>query len=307
MHSPLSDSTLADIGEDALIHRLVRHLPQGASVLVGPGDDCAVVQPPGPGRHLLLKADAVVEGVHFLREAPPQLIGRKALARAVSDIGAMGGTPLHALVTVVLPQDLQVSYVEELYQGMEEFARRFGISIVGGETTRGSQIVISVALTGEAETFVRRSTGRAGDAILVTGTLGGSIQGRHLTFQPRVKEAQWLIRHHPPHAMMDLSDGLGKDLPRLAAASGVEFAIDPGTLPRTPGCTPDQAWGDGEDYELLFTIGTDEVPQLMTGWQKAFPEVPLTVIGHLTAPGQGSLPPFASTGWDAFAKSGVES
>ena len=292
--------TLADIGEDALIHRLVKDLPQGAGVLVGPGDDCAVIEAVTADRHLLLKADAVVEGVHFLRDAPPRLIGRKALARAVSDIGAMGGAPRHALITLVLPQDLEVSFVEELYQGMSDLAREFGISVVGGETTRGSQIVISVALSGEAEVFVARSTGCVGDAIFVTGELGGSLQGRHFTFQPRVKEAQWLVRHHRPHSMMDLSDGLGKDLPRLAAASGTAFVIDPGALPCTPGCTPDQAWGDGEDYELLFTIGKDQVADMMAGWRQTFPKLPLTMIGHLAALGEGRVPPFASTGWDHF-------
>ncbi len=296
--------TLADIGEDELIHRLVRNLPQGRGVLVGPGDDCAVVEAVPGGGHLLLKADAVVEGVHFTRDAPPHLIGRKALARAVSDIGAMGGTPRHALITVVLPQDLEVGFVEEIYQGMAELAREFGISIVGGETTRGSQIVISVALSGQAEVFVARSTGCVGDAILVSGTLGGSIGGRHFTFQPRVKEAQWLVRHHRPHAMMDISDGLGADLPRLAAASGTAFVIDPALLPCTPGCSPEQAWGDGEDYELLFTAGQDQVAGLMADWLRVFPQVPLTVIGRLVALGEGTLPPFASKGWDHFATKG---
>jgi thiamine-monophosphate kinase len=213
----------------------------------------------------------------------------------------MGGTPRHALITVVLPQELEVSYVEELYQGMAELAREFHISIVGGETTRGSQIVISVVLTGVAEVFVERSTGYVGDAILVTGTLGGSIQGRHFTFQPRVKEAQWLVRHHRPHAMMDLSDGLAKDLPRLAAASGLAFVIDPAALPCTPGCSLEQAWGDGEDYELLFTLAGDEVGRLTARWREVFPQVPLTVIGRLVPLGEGMVPEFVSTGWDAFA------
>lgn len=296
--------TLADIGEDSLIHRLVNGLPQDKSVITGPGDDCAVVTAMGEGRHLLLKADAVVEGVHFLREAAPQLIGRKALARAVSDIGAMGGVPKHALVTLVLPTDLDVAYVEGLYQGMSDLAHEFGISIVGGETTRGGQIVISVALTGEAEAggCVLRSTACAGDAIMVTGRLGGSILGHHFTFQPRVKLAQWLVRNHRPHSMMDLSDGLAKDLPRLAAVSGVSFVVEPGALPCTPGCTTTQAWGDGEDYELLFTIADDGVEALLSDWAGAFPGVPLTKIGRMVPLGQGSLPTFQSTGWDPFVQ-----
>ncbi|MDB6139797.1 MAG: thiamine-monophosphate kinase [Verrucomicrobiaceae bacterium] len=288
--------TLSDIGEDSLIHRLVDGLPQDASVIIGPGDDCAVVKTEGPFQ--LLKTDAVVEGVHFLREAPAHLVGRKALARAVSDMAAMGGLPRHALITLVLPQDLEVSYVEGLYKGLDEVAREWGISIVGGETTRGLQIVISVALTGICSAFVRRSTARVDDAIMVTGTLGGSIAGRHFTFPPRVKEAQWLMRHFRPTAMMDVSDGLGKDLPRLAAASGIGFVIDVSTLPCTPGCTPEQAWGDGEDYELLFTL--KDIDGLDAAWKAAFPQVPLTLIGHTVPAGCGCLPRFNSTGWDPF-------
>ncbi len=296
--------TLSDIGEDSLIDRLVGGLRQGCSVIVGPGDDCAAVSGVDDGSYLLLKADAVVEGVHFLREASPPLIGRKALARAVSDIAAMGGVPRHALVTLVLPTDLEVAFVEGVYQGMGKLADEFGISIVGGETTRGTQIVISVALTGQVRPgrCVLRSTALDGDAILVTGRLGGSIHGHHFTFQPRLELAQWLVEHHKPHAMMDLSDGLGKDLPRLAAASGLEFVIDPGALPCTPGCTATQAWGDGEDYELLFTVAEEGVEDLLRQWGGAFPEVPLTRIGRMVPKGQGSPPDFASTGWDPFVK-----
>ena len=292
--------TLSDIGEDALIQRLVEKLPQDASVMVGPGDDCAVVAT--SGGPWLMKADAVVEGVHFTRDAPPHLIGRKALARAISDIGAMGGLPRHALVTLVLPPDLDVAFVEALYRGMGEVAAEFGVSIVGGETARGSQIVVSVALTGEAERCVLRSTASNHDVILVTGRLGGSITGHHLTFQPRVKEARWLVTHFTPSAMMDLSDGLAKDLPRLAEASGLEFMVDASALPCTEGCSMAQAWGDGEDYELLFTMAADKVEGLMESWPMAFPNVPLTQIGHMESRGQGRLPAFESKGWDHFAR-----
>ena len=291
--------TLSDIGEDALIHRLVDGLPQGVDVLVGPGDDCAVVKS-GAGQ-TLLKVDAVVEGVHFLREADPQLIGRKALARAVSDMAAMGGAPQHAMVTLVLPGDLEVAFVEGLYHGMRRLADEFGVSIVGGETVRGERIVVSIALTGEAEKPVLRSTARAGDFVVVTGRLGGSIAGHHFTFQPRVREAAWLVEHHQPSAMMDISDGLAKDLPRLAAASGVEFIVDGASLPRTPGASSAQAWGDGEDYELLFTIPPKSWDSLMNDWAVAFPDLPLTKIGQMVPVGQGTTPDFENKGWDHFA------
>lgn len=292
---------LSDIGEDALIQRLVKDLPRDASVVAGPGDDCAVVKV-ATNRQLLMKADAVVEDVHFLREAEPALIGRKALARVISDIGAMGGEPRHALVTLVLPPELEVRYVEALYQGMRALAEEFGVSIVGGETVRGPKLIISVALTGEVEAgrAVMRSTAAGGDAILVTGRLGGSLRGHHLTFQPRVREALWLVAHHRPSAMMDLSDGLAKDLPRLAAASGLGLEIDPGALPCNEGCTAAQAWGDGEDYELLLTLPESSLRETLEHWGQEFPGVLLTKIGRMVEAGQGKLPDFATQGWDHF-------
>lgn len=288
---------LKDIGEDELVRQIAARLPQGADVQTGPGDDCAVVRQ--PSANLVLKTDAVVEGVHFLRDAPPHLIGRKALARAISDMAAMGATPRYALVTLVLPPELDVAFVSGLYDGMVEVAQQFGISIVGGETARGSQIVISVALTGEASAWVTRSEASAGDVLFVTGRLGGSIHGHHFTFQPRITEAHWLVKHLPPTAMMDLSDGLAKDLPRLALASGVEFKLE-GPLPYTPGCDEAQAWGDGEDYELLFAVAPDQAADLCQRWP--FPEVPLTRIGQLVPSGQGEQPTFTTTGWDHFSK-----
>ena len=290
---------LFDIGEDVLIRRLVAPLSRDPSVKVGPGDDCAVVETAGVS--MLLKADAVVEDVHFLRQQSPALIGRKALARAVSDIGAMGGSPRHALVTLVLPSDLEVAFVEALYKGMSELADEFGVCIVGGETVRGNQIVISVALTGEVEKAVLRSTAQAGDAIFVTGHLGGSIRGRHLTFTPRVREGQWLAKHYPPTAMMDLSDGLAKDLPRIAEASGLEFVVLPGCLPCNPGCSEAEAWGDGEDYELVFTMADQKVEDLLRSWPEVFPTLALTRIGTMVNLGLGSVPNFTPTGWDHFA------
>jgi thiamine-monophosphate kinase len=288
--------TLKELGEDELVRRITEGLPQGDLVLTGPGDDCAVV------RHehgsLLLKTDALVEGIHFLPDAQPELIGRKALARAVSDMGAMGGKPLHALVTLVAPPQESVQRVLGIYRGMSEVAEQYGVSIVGGETARGPQLLLNVALTGYAPLPVLRSTASEGDFIVVTGALGGSITGKHFSFIPRLAEGQWLAQHGYASAMMDLSDGLAKDLPRLAAASGLEFQIDPALLPCTPGSTPAQAWGDGEDYELLFTCKADRWPELERAWPAEFP--PLTCIGSMCAMGQGSQPKLGTSGWDHF-------
>jgi thiamine-monophosphate kinase len=241
--------------------------------------------------------------VHFLREAAPDRVGWKAMARVVSDIAAMGGSPQHALVTLVLPTNLAVTYVEQLYSGLRRCAEKFDVSIVGGEMSRGAQIVVGISLAGNvAETrCVPRGGAKPGDAIHVTGRLGGSLHGRHLEFMPRVEEAQWLAKHLTLHAMMDLSDGLAKDLPRMALASSVGFVLDEASLPVNEGCTPAQAWADGEDYELLFALPAPLTSRQRRRWQRIFPEVPLTCIGRFVEVEQGRAPSFSGEGWDHFA------
>lgn len=300
MSTPENPATLTDLGEDALVRRLTGLIPADPMVLVGPGDDCAVVTDEADAR-LLLKTDVIVEGVHFLREADPALIGRKALARAISDIAAMAGTPLHALVTLVLPPELEAAYVEKLFAGLVELGTTFGVSVVGGETARGPVLMISIALTGTCgEEPVLRSGGQPGDRIWVTGELGGSLCGRHFTFLPRVKEATWLAAGFRPTAMMDLSDGLAADLPRLAAASGCGWRVEMTALPCSEGSLSGQAWGDGEDYELLFTTSPEVEEDLKAAWSHRFPDVKLTAIGWLDFEGIASGP---AGGWDHFRKS----
>jgi len=294
---------LSDLSEDALIERLVRLVPRDASPTAGPGDDCAVVDA-GKGRPLqLLKTDAMVEGVHFLPDAPPRQIGWKAAARVVSDFAAMGGKPERFLVTIALPASWPLARIEGLYRGFGECLKTFGATLAGGETSRvpeGSAAVISVAATGSVtrRRLTLRSGGRPGDWIAVTGKLGGSLGGRHLTFTPRVAEAAWLADHLRPTAMMDLSDGLAKDLPRLAAASGCGFQLDRAAIPRHRGCTVDQALGDGEDFELLVTLSPRKwSARAAEAWRAAFSETPLTVIGRLVPPGEGGE---LRGGWDHF-------
>lgn len=293
--------TLRDIGEDALIERLIRLVPLDASPLAGPGDDCAVIDT-GNDRLQLLKTDALVGGVHFLTNTPPRKVGWKAVARVVSDFAAMGGVPERFLITLALPPETDVSWVEELYRGIADCLNRFGAVIAGGETCgapSGSAPVISVAATGSVarDQLVPRSTGRPGDVLLATGRLGGSIEGRHLDFIPRIEEAAWLVRNHKPSAMMDLSDGLAKDLPRLAAASGCGFRIDRDAIPVTPGCTVDQALADGEDFELLLAVSPDAADGLLEDWSSRFPDSPLTAIGRLVPPGEGDS---LAGGWEHF-------
>jgi thiamine-monophosphate kinase len=298
--SDRSGETVGELGEEALVARLVGTLPEGSGVVAGPGDDCAVVGA-GGGEWLLLKTDSLVEGIHFLPGTDPVMVGRKAMNRALSDIAAMGGWPSHALVSLAVESGRSLTAVEGWYKGLSEAAAAFGCGIVGGETTRlpftGAVLTVSMTGTVAPEECVLRSGAAPGDRILVTGSLGGSFaSGRHLTFTPRLREARWLVTHHRPTAMMDLSDGLGSDLPRLAAASGVGYRVGSDTLPCHVGSTFEEAAADGEDYELLFTIGPEAIGELMTDWAIAFPGTPLTVIGEITAEGAGLLP----RGWEHY-------
>lgn len=297
-------TTLRDIGEDALIERLIRLVPRDPHPAAGPGDDCAVIDP-GPGHELLqlLKTDALVGRVHFLPDTPARAVGWKAVARVVSDFAAMGGNPERFLVTVALPAETEVSWVENLYRGIGDCLQTYGAVLAGGETSSvppGSAPVISIAATGgvRRDRLVLRSTAKPGQILLVTGTLGGSRQGKHLDFTPRIRETNWLVSKFKPTAMMDLSDGLAKDLPRLAAASGCGFVIEKAALPISPGSTTAQALGDGEDFEILLAMEPDRVPGLLAAWSAGFPELPLSVIGRLVAPGAGES---LAGGWDHFA------
>ncbi|HWL52619.1 MAG TPA: thiamine-phosphate kinase [Chthoniobacteraceae bacterium] len=281
---------LDQIGEDRLVARLTARLPRHPQLRVGPGDDCAVLGNAADRRWSLLKTDAVVEGVHFTKETDLRRVGWKALARAVSDIAAMGGIPEHALITVALPPSMAVAEVEALYAGLTRCAEAFGISIAGGETTRSpaqhggpGPLFVSITLTGsvEASRCILRSGGRPGDLLLVTGTLGGSLAGKHLDFHPRLAEARWLTRHFRLRAMMDLSDGLASDLPRLAAASRCGYEIT-APLPTLPGTSQEAAWQDGEDFELLFALAPGEARRLLKTWP--FASLALTEIGRLTPP-----------------------
>jgi thiamine-monophosphate kinase len=282
--------TLRDLTEDRFLEEILDGLPVGRNVLAGPGDDCAVVQAAGSRELLLLKTDCVVEGIHYLPEHEPARVGWKALCRALSDVGAMGGEPLHALVTIFTPTTARVAYWKEFYKGLGKAAKKFGVGIVGGETTRAKQAAVAVSLTGrvEAGRLLTRSGGQPGDRLFVTGMLGGSIEGKHLDFTPRVAEGRWLGAHGSVRAMMDLSDGLATDLPRLAAASGCGFEIDPSALPKTRGCDAERALTDGEDYELLMAVPPRHTDRLVRAWKGMFPKLRLTEIGRLTEPGTSS-------------------
>ena len=295
---------LEDLGEDALVDRLTRGLPSGPEVVIGAGDDCAVLQTADPEVYELLKTDCLVENIHFTGGMPPESVGRKALCRCLSDIAAMGGEPVAALVTIAAPGDREVSEVEGWYRGLNTAAEGYGVSLVGGETTsmpKGADAaLISVAMSGKVrrESCVLRSGARVGDLLAVTGRLGGSFaSGRHLEFEPRLLEAKWLVETWRPTAMMDLSDGVARDLPRMAKASGgVGWWIDLEAVPIHEGSDLSSALTEGEDYELLLALRPSELEEWQESWRASFPDVPLTMIGQVTEDIETPL----EGGWEHF-------
>jgi thiamine-monophosphate kinase len=289
------------MNEFELIARLTQNLPTNESVVTGVGDDCAVLDLGVPDKLILFKTDAVVEGIHFTKETPAEKIGRKALARCLSDIAAMAGTPTAALVTIALPRDFDAEFVSKIYDGMNALAEKYGVAIVGGETTTNPErILISIALLGTVPRGrqILRSGAKVGDAIFVTGELGGSLAGKHLDFEPRLDEARWLAEHFHLHALMDLSDGLGGDLRHILNASKAGAQILKSAVPvsraaklwakeNTAAKPPFiAALTDGEDFELLFTIASKDAVKLVDAWKSQFPELQLSCVGKIVA-GEG--------------------
>jgi thiamine-monophosphate kinase len=292
--------SLAALGENGLLHLLTaRWKTDPEQVLTGVGDDCAVLRGDVKNHFLLFKTDAVVEGVHFTPPEKPELIGRKALARALSDLAAMGASPLAAVITLGVPKSESVTRLRAIYRGIERLAKKYRINLVGGETTCAQQLFLNVALLGECRGYrpVLRSGAKAGDLLFVTGQLGATRARRHLIFEPRLPEGQWLARHKLASALMDLSDGLGADLPRLARASGLSFQLDFGAIPRAKGATLKAAINDGEDYELLFTVKPADAKTLKKKWPFA---TPVHCIGVMGARGRQSRKSSFVYGFDHF-------
>ncbi|HEX4265563.1 MAG TPA: thiamine-phosphate kinase [Verrucomicrobiae bacterium] len=324
------------MNEFELIEKLTRSLPTNKSVVTGSGDDCAVLDLGLPDKLLLFKTDAIVEGVHFKTTSPPEKIGHKALARCLSDIAAMAGTPTAALITIALPKTFDTAFIESIYSGIVALARKHDVAIAGGETTTNPErILISVAMLGLAPRgkAVLRSGAEAGDAIFVTGELGGSLAARHLEFEPRLAEARWLTEHFPIHAMIDLSDGLAGDLRHILKASRVGAELLTTSIPisraarsrrreeadaSAPATDPPPHVGgykppllaaltDGEDFELLFTVASKDAVPLLDAWKIQFPKLALTCIGKITA-GEGitlrdktGARPLTAHGYEHFA------
>lgn len=278
-----------------------------SQVPLGPGDDAALIQFT-PGHQCVATVDTIIDQVDFLSaETSPASIGRKALAINLSDLAAMGAKPVAALVSIAFARNQDITFAKEVYRGLLTLAKDFNCSIAGGDTTvYDGPLSINITCLGEVlpgKAFLR-SGAKPGDALLVTGQLGGSILGHHLHFTPRITEAQWLSQHAQISAAMDLSDGLGLDASRLAKESNCGIIIDLAALPVSAAAkklatqspthkhataftqfstaTTERlhAFSDGEDFELLLAVSPPEADRLLSLQPLS---VPLTRIGTFCA------------------------
>ena len=280
-------------GEFAFIDWIRKQTEADPRVVVGPGDDTAVLRVRSDVG-CLATTDMLLEGSCFLMEAGGRAIGRKAMAVNLSDMAAMAGWPTAALISVGLPRQGGRALAEELFLGMRETAAAFDTAIVGGDTNswRGP-LAISVTLLGEATAKgpVLRSGAKPGDWLFVTGPLGGSILGKHLTFTPRVREALRLHALVDLHAMIDISDGLAADLHHLCDESACGAELDASAIPVSDAArrmadtrSPlDHALGDGEDFELLFAVDPSAGRELLRS--QPLPGLTLACIGRCVEQG----------------------
>jgi thiamine-monophosphate kinase len=306
----------------------------GRSLLIGIGDDAALFRP-RPGYETVLTCDWFLEGTHFLRDKhPADSVGWKCLARAVSDVAAMGGVPRCFLLSLAIPSSLTGRWLGGFLHGLRRASRKFQCVLAGGDTTRRDHVLINVMVVGEIPTgeAVLRSGARPGDRVFVSGLLGEAQYGlqflqrskkpvyrtnhllrKHLYPEPRLALGQWLGKKRLASALMDLSDGLSTDLGRLCAASGVGTRIEEAAIPRLPASTRDGlrpadslqlALHGGEDYELLFTVPERQ----RTRVPAKFRGISLTDIGIVTEEGivladeSGRTHPLVPGGWDPFRR-----
>lgn len=319
-----------DVTEDALLAAIHKVLSgPGPEVRVGVGDDAAVVAP-GSGE-LVLTTDALVEGSHFtLATTSARDLGYKAMAVNVSDVAAMAASPRYALAALTLTADVDAAWVMELLGGMREACDDHVLWLVGGNLARGTEVSVVVSVVGEVAPgrAVTRAGGRAGDRLVVTGTLGAAAAGlrllglrgapndeqraalrRHLRPTARVGEAAVLARHGAT-AMMDVSDGLSLDLSRLCAAGGVGARVELGAVPVDAAATLEEALGGGEDYELLAALPDDAAVAAARAELDDVFGTPLASIGSLTAEAEGLVAvepggaarPLRPAGWDHFGR-----
>ena len=285
-----ADSVSA-LGEDKLIAAIRRWLGRASPrAPFGIGDDCAVL--PASRAPQLLTIDPVIYGEHFDDRVPPRAAGEKLFKRNLSDIAAMGGRPRAAVVALALDRHVKLAWLEQFYRGLAAVSRRHHVPLVGGDIAhhRGG-IVATLTLVGEAAAArtVTRTGARIGDSIWVTGALGHSLRsGHHWKFSPRLAEGQWLARQRGVRSMIDVSDGLAKDL-RALAPRGAVAALDPAAIPRRAGATLAAALSDGEDYELVFALAARaDRGKFARAWRRKFPRTPLACLGRFVR--AGALP-----------------
>jgi thiamine-monophosphate kinase len=289
--TPNRAQSVAAHGERKLIAGIRRWLGRASPASpFGIGDDCAVIPP--TKHHQLVTTDPVIWGQHFDATVSARAVGAKLLKRNLSDIAAMGGRPVAAVVSLALAPNTSVRWLREFYLGLAASALRYRVKIVGGDITQGPSGFFGAFLTLHGESaggrVVTRSGARAGDSIYVTGSLGGSLLGHHHAFTPRLTEGAWLAGRSEVRAMMDVSDGLAKDLDSLTP-DGLVPALDAEAIPvniaarrraRTTTKTPlAHALGDGEDYELLIVVraGTGKFER---DWRRRFPKLKLSRLGR---------------------------
>lgn len=279
----------ASPGEFELIESIRRRIPSHPLVELGIGDDAACLAPGDPGR--LVTTDMLLEGVHFLiPPATPRQVAFKAINVNLSDIAAMGGTPTAAFVSIAWPRSRGSAFQNEFCRGLEEACSLFHVSLAGGDTNSwDARLVVSVTVLGRLEGPPwKRSGAQPGDWIFVTGSLGGSLAGHHLDFIPRVRESQELRRTVSPTSMIDVSDGFTADLYHILEESRVGAIVHEEAIPVAPAAhesrdskTPlEHALGDGEDFELLFTVSPADGERLLRS--PPF-ESPLSHVGEITS------------------------
>jgi thiamine-monophosphate kinase len=287
-----ADSVVAE-GELRLISKIRSWLGDASPRSpFGIGDDCAVIPP--TKNHQLVTTDPVIFGRHFDSSVPPRAVGAKLLKRNLSDIAAMGGRPVAAVISLALAPETSIDWLRQFYLGLGRCARLYGVKIVGGDVTEGPVGFVGAFLTLHGEStgkrVVTRTGARAGDRIYVTGSLGGSLLGHHYNFLPRLSEGMWLARRDEVRAMMDVSDGLAKDLDALTP-SNLAAALDRHSIPINPAArraallnklSPlHHALSDGEDYELLVVVrGRSNATRFQQDWKKRFPKIKLSHLGN---------------------------
>jgi thiamine-monophosphate kinase len=307
--------------ESQFIAWLRDHVPPHPQLRLGPGDDAAVLAM-AAGQDVVVTTDLLTDGVDFhLHACQPWQIGRKAIAVNLSDLAAMASRPVAVVISLALPRQGAAELARALYHGVLDIAQKYEIAVAGGDTnTWDGSLVVSVTALGQvtARGPLRRDGARPGDQILVTGRFGGSLLGKHFSFEPRVHAALLLHRQFQLHAGIDVSDGLSLDLYRLATASGCGAALALAAVPIDPaarelaareadGRSPlDHALSDGEDFELILAAPPEDAERMLD--QQPL-EVPLTRIGHMVSqPGLwqlaagGSLTPLTPRGFEHRAK-----